>query len=87
MLPPVRCFTCNKVIGHMYDAVAARSDAHGRAAECDRLAVHRYCCRRMLLTSVDLSEDISSFETSDSGEKTNIVFRVVQSETARLPAV
>ncbi|WWD01674.1 DNA-directed RNA polymerase I, II, and III subunit rpabc5 [Kwoniella sp. B9012] len=56
---PVRCFSCGKVIGNLWDSylelLAAGVD-EGDAL--DRLQLKRYCCRRMVLTHVDLIEKL-----------------------------
>ncbi|VDN06944.1 unnamed protein product [Thelazia callipaeda] len=56
MIIPVRCFTCGKVIGNKWDAYLGLLQAEyseGRDA-LDALNLRRYCCRRMLLSHVDL---------------------------------
>ncbi|WWC61385.1 DNA-directed RNA polymerase I, II, and III subunit rpabc5 [Kwoniella dejecticola CBS 10117] len=59
MIIPVRCFSCGKVIGNLWDSylelLAAGVD-EGDAL--DRLQLKRYCCRRMVLTHVDLIEKL-----------------------------
>jgi len=50
---PIRCYTCNKVTGHLgkkYDELLITMDA-GKAL--DELGLSRYCCRRIMLTYVD----------------------------------
>ncbi|KAI9597920.1 RNA polymerase subunit RPB10 [Syncephalis fuscata] len=47
MIIPVRCFSCGKIVG---DNEAL-----------DRLGLQRYCCRRMLLTHVDLIEKLLQY--------------------------
>ena len=52
---PVRCFSCGTVIGDKYyefvELVKAGEDP-GKAL--DRLGVKRYCCRRMILSHVEV---------------------------------
>nr|XP_031857741.1 DNA-directed RNA polymerase I, II, and III subunit RPABC5 [Kwoniella shandongensis]KAA5524813.1 DNA-directed RNA polymerase I, II, and III subunit RPABC5 [Kwoniella shandongensis] len=59
MIIPVRCFSCGKVIGNLWDSylelLAAGVD-EGEAL--DKLQLKRYCCRRMVLTHVDLIEKL-----------------------------
>lgn len=60
MLKPVRCFTCGKVFTddmyRKYDACVAKG--------CDPqkvfkdLGVKRYCCKTILITSIDFSGKI-----------------------------
>ncbi|WVN89001.1 DNA-directed RNA polymerase I, II, and III subunit rpabc5 [Cryptococcus depauperatus CBS 7841] len=59
MIIPVRCFSCGKVVGNLWDnyleLLAAGVD-EGEAM--DKLRLKRYCCRRMILTHVDLIEKL-----------------------------
>jgi len=55
MLIPVRCFTCGKVIGNKWEVyLSMLSNDIPEAQALDQLGLTRYCCRRMLLTHVDL---------------------------------
>ena len=60
MIIPVRCFTCGKVVGSAYPEYAKRT-ALGEAPQkvLDDLHLERYCCRRMIISHVNLIEDIS----------------------------
>ncbi|KAL5108326.1 DNA-directed RNA polymerase I II and III subunit RPABC5 [Taenia crassiceps] len=49
MIIPIRCFTCGKV------AEYAEGDA------LDTLGLRRYCCRRMILSHVDLIEKLLNY--------------------------
>ncbi|HDD57165.1 MAG: DNA-directed RNA polymerase subunit N [Thermoplasmata archaeon] len=74
MIIPVRCFTCGKVIGSLYEDFNKRYQEYKRAVEAgekpketpkeilDDLGVERYCCRRMLLTHVDLLKEAAPYE-------------------------
>ena len=55
MIIPVRCFSCGKVTGNLWDTYSARL-CKGEAPDqiLNDLNVHRYCCRRMIITSVNL---------------------------------
>ncbi|TFY57838.1 hypothetical protein EVG20_g8386 [Dentipellis fragilis] len=56
---PVRCFSCGKVIGDKWNAyleLLAKDMSEGDAL--DELQLKRYCCRRMVLTHVDLIEKL-----------------------------
>ncbi len=56
---PVRCFTCGALIGDKWEEFARRVSS-GESAEkvLDDLKVSRYCCRRMLLSHLDLINEI-----------------------------
>ncbi|MCE4599288.1 MAG: DNA-directed RNA polymerase subunit N [Desulfurococcales archaeon] len=64
MLPPVRCFTCGAPLGHLWEEYVERVN-NGEDPErvLDSLGVTRYCCRRMLLTSVTYIEEVSKYYT------------------------
>eukprot|EP00515_Schizochytrium_aggregatum_P004622 CAMPEP_0202044778 /NCGR_PEP_ID=MMETSP0963-20130614/270_1 /ASSEMBLY_ACC=CAM_ASM_000494 /TAXON_ID=4773 /ORGANISM="Schizochytrium aggregatum, Strain ATCC28209" /LENGTH=69 /DNA_ID=CAMNT_0048609317 /DNA_START=71 /DNA_END=280 /DNA_ORIENTATION=- len=54
MIIPVRCFTCGKVIGNKYEDYMSLLSEYSEAYVLNMLSVNRYCCRRMLITHVDL---------------------------------
>ncbi len=82
MIIPIRCFTCNKVIAHLWEdyldkiqlAYLNEDIANNKKNRfvnietlenktiegkiLDEMKLHRYCCRRMLLSHVDLCEKI-----------------------------
>jgi DNA-directed RNA polymerase I, II, and III subunit RPABC5 len=81
MIIPIRCFTCNKVVAHLWEEYLNKiqlkySEADGDAEKkrfvnvkkieektvegqvLDELGLNKYCCRRMLLSHVDLCEKI-----------------------------
>lgn len=72
MIIPVRCFTCGKVIGNKWryfkrkrdeveDKGATDKDGfydHRVGELLDELGLKRICCRRHLLTHVDLIDEI-----------------------------
>ncbi len=63
MLVPVRCFTCGNVISDRYaDFQQAVKDGEDPATALDALGMRRYCCRRMLLTTVETIKQIIPFQ-------------------------
>lgn len=62
MIIPVRCFTCGKVLGNQWEQYLEllRSD-NSEGDALDKLGLRRYCCRRMLLTHVDLIEKLLEY--------------------------
>ena len=82
MIVPIRCFTCNKVIGHLWeeylnliqmayiesDITNNRKnrfvnieDLENKTIEgkiLDKMGLNKYCCRRMMLSHVDLCDKI-----------------------------
>lgn len=62
MIIPVRCFTCGKVVANLwkpYQDLLASGVSEAEAL--DQLGCNRYCCRRMLLTHVDLIDKLLAY--------------------------
>jgi len=74
MIIPVRCFTCGKIIGDAYNEYKTRYDEYQKTIKSgekpkeapkqilDDLGIDRYCCRRMILTHVDLVGEAAPYE-------------------------
>jgi DNA-directed RNA polymerase I, II, and III subunit RPABC5 len=55
MIIPVRCFTCGKVIGNKYIPYVKMIENGTTESEAlNSLGLERYCCRRMIISHVDL---------------------------------
>ena len=65
MIIPVRCFSCGKPIGHLWEEYKRRIAA-GEASKkvLDDLGVERYCCRSVFLGQEDFIELIGKFKKS-----------------------
>jgi len=68
MIIPVRCFTCGKVIGQKYEKYILFVKDHGEKHALDKLDLKRYCCRRMLLTHVQLIDKLLYYNTLESNQ-------------------
>jgi len=74
MIIPVRCFTCGKVVSQVYEEYKKQYEEYKKIVESggtpkktpkdilDDLGVDRYCCRRMIISHVDLIEDAAPYE-------------------------
>ncbi len=62
MIIPVRCFSCGKLIAHIYSQYLELLEK-GKAAEkaFKDLGIERYCCKRMIVSHVDLIDDLLKF--------------------------
>jgi len=62
MIIPVRCFTCGKVIGGLYEEFLRRVQTSEKPADVlDSLGVERYCCRRIFMTHVELVDELAPY--------------------------
>jgi len=63
MLIPVRCFSCGKPVAEFYEEYGQRVEkGEDKAKILDSLGITRYCCRRMLLSQVDLIDEILPYQ-------------------------
>ena len=59
---PIRCFTCNKVIGKYEEKYNALIESGLDAKDVlDSLQLTRYCCRRMFLGHVNILDKLLLF--------------------------
>ena len=82
MIIPIRCFTCNRVVAHLWEEYLNRiqleyidediknnkkkrfvdiEELRNKTVEgkiLDEMNLSRYCCRRMMLSHVDLCDKI-----------------------------
>ena len=62
VLVPVRCFTCGRLIADKYEDYQNKIKAGEEPVKVlDELGMDRYCCRRMLLTSVETIQQVIPF--------------------------
>ncbi|MEM2109491.1 MAG: DNA-directed RNA polymerase subunit N [Candidatus Odinarchaeota archaeon] len=62
MIIPVRCFTCGKLIADKWELFKDRVlKGEDPKKVLDEMGVDRYCCRRMLLSHVNLIDDVIKF--------------------------
>lgn len=62
MLIPVRCFTCGKIVSAYWEEyLLLLKIGFSEGEALDALRLKRYCCRRMLLTHVDVLEKLLNF--------------------------
>ena len=62
MIIPIRCFTCGKLIADKWEPFLEKiKKGEDRKKTLDDLKLKRFCCRRMIITHIDLIDDISVF--------------------------
>jgi DNA-directed RNA polymerase I, II, and III subunit RPABC5 len=70
MIIPVRCFTCGKVIGNKYESyMQMLLEKERPETAMDKLGLKRYCCRRMVLTHVNLIDKLLAYHTFTKKEE------------------
>ncbi len=63
MITPVRCFTCGKVVGSAFEKFKERVEAGEDPKKVlDDLEIERYCCRRMIVSHIDLIDEVMPFD-------------------------
>lgn len=67
---PIRCFTCGKVIGNKweeYQNMISEKIPSGEAL--DKIFLKKLCCRRMILSHVDLIDKILKYSIENKHVK------------------
>lgn len=63
MIIPIRCFSCGKPIGHLWEEFKQRAaKGEDKKKVLDELGVERYCCRSAFIGQVDMVETIAQFK-------------------------
>ncbi|MEM3586656.1 MAG: DNA-directed RNA polymerase subunit N [Candidatus Jordarchaeaceae archaeon] len=62
MIIPIRCFTCGKLVADKWEEFIRRvRQGESPDVVMTSLKITRYCCRRMLLSHINLIDDILPF--------------------------
>ncbi len=73
MLIPVRCFTCGNLIADKFDDYQTKLKAGENPEKVlNELQINRYCCRRMLLTTVETIQQVIPFYESIQKRKQEV---------------
>lgn len=63
MIIPIRCFSCGKPIGHLWEDFKARVAAgEDQKKVLDELGLERFCCRSIFLGQTDLIELVAEYK-------------------------
>jgi len=62
VLVPVRCFTCGNLVADKFDEYQNGVKSGEEPAKIlDSLGLERYCCRRMMLTTLETIQQVLPF--------------------------
>lgn len=63
MIIPIRCFTCNKVIGNKWETYKSNLESGMSISDSFKnIKVYRYCCKRMFLGQVEIIEKLLEYK-------------------------
>ena len=63
MIIPVRCWSCGKPIGHLWEEFEEKiRKGEDKKKILDSIGLERYCCRATFLGHVDLIDLVSRFK-------------------------
>ena len=63
MIIPIRCFSCGKPIGHLWEEFEKKvENGQSKKEAMDELGVVRFCCRAHLMGHVDLADLAAQFK-------------------------
>jgi len=81
MNSPPRCFSCNKIIGDLWDKF---EEMHTNKVPfntiCEQLNINRYCCKRMFIAHANFYDKFSKY----NDENIRLVTINTTSENSRL---
>lgn len=73
MIIPIRCFTCGKIIAHLWELYKDLKEKHSSSTEekiseelNKKLKLERYCCKRMLITHVEIVDDLLKYDKKEN---------------------
>ena len=74
MLIPVRCFTCGNLIADKFNDYQTKLKANEDPEKIlNDLGISRYCCRRMILTTVETIQQVIPFYESIQKRKQEVL--------------
>jgi len=64
MIIPVRCISCGKPVGHLWEKYKklTEKDGLGGKEAMDKIGLKRYCCRALFLSHVDLMGTVAQYK-------------------------
>jgi DNA-directed RNA polymerase I, II, and III subunit RPABC5 len=56
---PIRCFSCNKIIGNKWETYKSQLESGVSASDVfAEIGFRRYCCKRMFLGHVEITDKL-----------------------------
>jgi len=64
MIIPIRCISCGKPVGHLWEKYQQMTDKDGKDSKeaLTKLGLKRYCCRALFISHVDLMDTIAQYK-------------------------
>jgi len=63
MITPIRCWSCGKPIGHLWQEYNEKSNkGENKKKVLDKLGLERYCCRAVLMGHVELIDTVAQLK-------------------------
>lgn len=63
MLIPIRCMSCGKPLGHLWEDYKKRVESGEDPAKVlNEMGLERYCCRATFLGHADMLEEVTKFK-------------------------
>ncbi len=63
MIIPVRCFSCGKPIGHLWEEYKERAGkGEDKKKILDEIGLERHCCRSVFISHVELIDTAAEFK-------------------------
>jgi DNA-directed RNA polymerase subunit N len=63
MMIPIRCFSCGKPVGHLWEDFKERTQKGEETKKVlDNLGLERYCCRALFMGHIDLIDIAAEFK-------------------------
>ncbi len=71
---PVRCFTCGKLVADKWETFSQRIRAGDKPLKVlDELGIRRYCCRRMLITHVEIIDEFLKYPQVTAKRRSELI--------------
>lgn len=63
MIIPIRCMTCGKPVGHLWEKFKKEVEKGASPKDVlDSLGLEKYCCRSLFLTHTDMTDKVGRFK-------------------------